>query len=71
MNKMNLTDIKLTILNTILVGATMLNIESIFKIILLIVTIIYTGLRAYELYKNKIKNGPNNIKEDRDTPSED
>lgn len=65
MNKMNLTDIKLTILNTILVGATMLNIETIFKIILLIVTIIYTGLRAYELYKNKIKNGSNNIKEDK------
>lgn len=63
---MTVQDIKLTILNGVVVGLTFSNIEIILKIILLLVSIGYTSLKTYEFYINKIKNndGSNNNNED-------
>ncbi len=58
---MSIHDLKLTIINSIVLAATtLIQIENIFKIILLIISILYTSLKTYELYINKIKNKNNN-----------
>jgi hypothetical protein len=67
-------DMKLAILNSFTIVLTTLgNIEMILKIILLFFSIVYTGVKIVELYKNKIKNknGPNNNSENKDPTSED
>ena len=58
---MSIHDLKLTIINSIVLAATtLIQIENIFKIILLLISILYTSLKTYEFYINKIKNKNNN-----------
>ena len=50
-SKMNLSDIKLTILNDLALVVSFSKIEAILKIILLIISIVYTAQRIYANYK--------------------
>jgi hypothetical protein len=59
MGKMNFTDIKLTILNSIVLFLSFSNIESTLKILLLIISILYTGVKTYDIYNNIKKNKQN------------
>ena len=74
MRKMNLnTDIKLTILNTLVVGIGLSNFEAILKILLIIISIIYTLVSIHEKRINikKLQNGPNKLGENKDSSPED
>lgn len=53
---MDATDIKLYALNTAALSLSMTNIEPVLKIILLILSIGYTGIRIYSHLDDKIKN---------------
>lgn len=59
MGKMNFTDIKLTTLNSIVLFLSFTNIESTLKILLLIISIVYTGFKIYDIYHNIKKNKQN------------
>ena len=50
---MNTSDIKITLLNSFSLLASFSNIESGLKIILLLASIVYTGMKIVELIKNK------------------
>ena len=70
MRKMNLnTDIKLTILNTLVVGIGLSNFEAILKILLIIISIIYTLVSIHEKRINikKIQNGQDKLRENKDS----
>lgn len=72
MDKMYInTDAKLTILNTIVVGLSLTNVELALKLALLVLSIIYTlyAIREKILNIKKIKNGSNNNKQDKDITS--
>ena len=72
MDKMYInTDAKLTILNTIVVGLSLTNVELALKLALLILSIIYTlyAIREKILNIKKIKNGSDNNNKDKDVTS--
>tara|TARA_R100000951_G_scaffold92622_1_gene81054 strand:- start:4994 stop:5161 length:168 start_codon:yes stop_codon:yes gene_type:complete len=50
-NKMTLSDIKLTLLNSLALIVSFSKLEAILKIILLIASIVYTAQRIYANYK--------------------
>lgn len=50
-SKMNLSDLKLTVLNSIALVVSFSKMEAILKIILLIISIVYTAQRIYANYK--------------------
>lgn len=52
-SEMTNSDLKLTILNSFSLLASFSNIESSLKIILLLVSIAYTILKIYEIFKKK------------------
>ena len=67
MDKMYInTDAKLTILNTIVVGLSLTNVELALKLALLVLSIIYTlyAIREKILNIKKIKNGSYNFRKD-------
>lgn len=70
---MTTDDVKLTILNTAVLFISFSNVENILKILLLIVSIVYTIFKAIDLYKTKIKkqNGPGNNQKNTDITSKD
>ena len=69
---MTIEDVKLTILNSFVIGLTFTNIENTLKIILLLISIIYTAFKTVEFYNTKIKkNGSTNDNKDTDITSED
>jgi hypothetical protein len=51
--KMSNNDLKIGAINAITMAISFTNVESILKIILLIVSIAYTVLKTYEIIKNK------------------
>ena len=62
MRKMNLnTDIRLTILNTLVVGIGLSDFETVLKIFLIIISIIYTLISIHEkrISIKKMKDGSN------------
>ena len=72
MNKMYInTETKLTILNTLVVGISLTNVEDLLKISLLLISIIYTvfGIREKILNIKKLRDGSDNNREDKNTPS--
>ena len=74
MRKMNLnTDIRLTILNTLVVGIGLSNFEAILKILLIIISIIYTLVSIHEKRINikKIQNGQDKLRENKDSSPKD
>jgi|GEM_PF-926327 hypothetical protein len=50
-NKMTLSDIKLTLLNSLALIVSFSKLEAILKIVLLIASIVYTAQRIYANYK--------------------
>ena len=64
---MTADDVKLTILNSIVILMSFSNIENILKIILLIISIVYTLFKTIEFYNTKIKkqDGSNNNTKDK------
>ena len=64
---MTADDVKLTILNSIVILMSFSNIENILKIILLIISIVYTLFKTIEFYNSKIKkqDGSNNNTKDK------
>lgn len=56
---MNLNDYKIYFLNSLAMFVSFTDIESILKIILLLASIIYTGLKTYEIIKKNDENNPN------------
>ena len=71
---MNLnTDVKLTILNTLVVGIGLSNFEAILKILLIIISIIYTLVSIHEKRINikKLKNGSDKLGENKDSSPKD
>lgn len=64
---MTADDVKLTILNSTALLLSFSNIENILKIILLVISIVYTLFKSIDFYKTKIKkqNGSNNNTEDK------
>lgn len=50
---MNNNDFKITAINTIAMALSFSNIESALKIVLLVFSILYTGLKIFEMIKNK------------------
>jgi hypothetical protein len=50
---MSNNDLKIGAINAITMAISFTNVESILKIILLIVSIAYTVLKTYEIIKNK------------------
>lgn len=50
---MSNNDLKIGAINAITMAISFTNVESILKIILLIVSIAYTALKTYEIIKNK------------------
>lgn len=50
-NKMTLSDIKLTLLNSLALIVSFSKLEAILKIVLLIASIVYTVQRIYANYK--------------------
>ena len=55
-NKMTESDIKLTIMNALTMLITFTNVEATLKIILLIVSIVYTILKTKEMIKSNKTN---------------
>jgi hypothetical protein len=53
---MNNNDIKIGIINTISMALSFSNIENTLKIVLLVFSILYTGLKIFETIKYKNKN---------------
>ncbi len=51
--EMSNNDLKIGAINAITMAISFTNVESILKIILLIVSIAYTALKTYEMLKNK------------------
>jgi len=51
--EMSNNDLKIGAINAITMAISFTNVESILKIILLIVSIAYTALKTYEIIKNK------------------
>lgn len=49
---MNLTDFKIYIINSLAIGFSFTNIEDVLKIILLILSIIYTIQKVYKNFKD-------------------
>lgn len=56
---MNLKDLELYALNSVAMAVSFTQVEQIFKIALLSVSIVYTVMKIIELIKNK-KDGKNN-----------
>ena len=56
---MSINDLKLYALNSIAMALSFTEIEQVFKLVLLSVSIVYTVMKIIELSKNK-KNGSNN-----------
>lgn len=56
---MNIKDIQLYALNSVAMAVSFTQVEQVFKIALLSVSIVYTVLKIVELIKNK-KNGKDN-----------
>jgi hypothetical protein len=52
---MNNNDVKIGIINTISMALSFSNIENTLKIVLLVFSILYTGLKIFETIKNKGK----------------
>jgi len=52
---MNNNDVKIGIINTISMALSFSNIENTLKIVLLVFSILYTGLKILETIKNKGK----------------
>jgi hypothetical protein len=52
---MNNNDLKIGIINTISMALSFSNIENTLKIVLLVFSILYTGLKIFETMKNKDK----------------
>lgn len=52
---MNNNDLKIGIINTISMALSFSNIENTLKIVLLVFSILYTGLKIFETMKNKGK----------------
>ena len=50
-NKMTLSDIKLTLLNSLALIVSFSKLEALLKIVLLIASIVYTAQRIYANYK--------------------
>ena len=74
MRKMNLnTDIRLTILNTLVVGIGLSNFEAILKILLIIISIIYTLVSIHEKRINikKLQKGSDKLGENKDSSPKD
>ena len=55
-NKMTENDIKLTVMNALTMIITFTNVEAILKIVLLIVSIVYTILKTKEMIKSNKTN---------------
>lgn len=53
---MQINDLKLYIVNSIVMAISFTNIENTLKIILLCASIVYTVLKTIQLIKNKSKN---------------
>lgn len=68
---MSTNDIKLAILNILAFLISFSHVENVLKILLLIISIVYTGLKTFELIKNKKYNGQNNYREDTNSSSKD
>ena len=68
-----LHDFKLTIINFIIIAFAFSNAEIILKLIVLLLTIIYTGYKIVEIHQNlkNKKNGSNIDRQNQDTPSKD
>tara|TARA_R110002050_G_scaffold193543_2_gene328563 strand:- start:1163 stop:1339 length:177 start_codon:yes stop_codon:yes gene_type:complete len=52
-NKMNIHELKLYVLNAGTLSISMTNIDIVLKIILLVISIAYTGQRMWYMYKEK------------------
>jgi hypothetical protein len=52
---MNNNDLKIGIINTISMALSFSNIENTLKIVLLVFSILYTGLKIFETIKSKGK----------------
>lgn len=52
---MNNNDLKIGIINTISMALSFSNIENTLKIVLLVFSILYTGLKIFETIRNKNK----------------
>jgi hypothetical protein len=50
---MNNNDLKIGIINTISMALSFSNIENTLKIVLLVFSILYTGLKIFETIRNK------------------
>ena len=50
---MNAEDAKLYVINLSALGVSMVNVETVLKVLLLVISIGYTLQRWYYLYKNK------------------
>ena len=50
---MNNNDLKIGIINTVSMALSFSNIENTLKIVLLVFSILYTGLKIFETIKNK------------------
>lgn len=53
---MSNNDLKIGIINTISMALSFSNIENTLKIVLLVFSILYTGLKIFETMKNKNSN---------------
>lgn len=60
---MNNDSIKLYAMNSLVIYLSFTNLESILKIILLCISIIYTGMKIYDWITNKKDKNVNNGKE--------
>jgi len=50
---MSNNDLKIGIINTVSMALSFSNIENTLKIVLLVFSILYTGLKIFEMIKNK------------------
>ena len=68
-----LHDFKLTIINFIIIAFAFSNAEIILKLIVLLLTIIYTGYKIVEIHQNlkNKKNGSNIDRQNQDTSPKD
>ena len=68
-----LHDFKLTIINFIIIAFAFSNAEIILKLIVLLLTIVYTVYKIVEIHQNlkNKKNGSNIDRQNQDTPSKD
>lgn len=72
MRKMNLnTDVKLPILNALVVGIGLSDFETVLKIFLIIISIIYTLISIHEkrISIKKMKDGSDKFRENKDDAS--